>query len=315
MTAHQQGLSPDAQAKEQQANDSIEKKCIRAEQPTYQDVVRHDPMLFVPKEWREAQLRDYDRWTRKFLFPTVKVLCIVMMWATRVVKRILPFALKSEKALNFLSEWFMKNCVSPETEEVIYRHFALESHLVNFLIRNTGDPSIPTYQLTPTSWEEMGDAGGMNVTLLHDCNILNLFIELGQSEKANLHDQVPLKKLDFSGLEIPELKIDPDESKRLINLDLSTSLYIMVMFLVFLLDEDTQDHSANSLNLDESLMHALANITGDELFRRWSPGPFANWIRWPLDPAQGLHKHILICEYAYTRLMQLKEQQESSQKV
>ena len=305
-------LEQGSQSNRPSKDDPIDGKCIRAHQPTYLDVVKHDPMLHALPEWREAQIKDHSRWTRWYLFPTVKYLAIALMWVTRVIKRIMPFEIGSERALNFLSIWFMRECMAPEGQEIIYRHFALENIIMRFINNNCGAKNIPDFTLMPNGCDEMGDAGGMNITLLHDANVLNFIMDLGQEEGVNLEDQVPLQELDFSGLELPELNIEKDESKRLMNLDFQTGLYIMVLFLVFLLDEKTQESSANSLTLDESLMNILSNLTGDSMFRHWSPMPYLNWVHWPLDPAKGLQHHILAFEYAYTRLLKSKEKQESS---
>lgn len=293
-------------------DDPIDQKCIRPDQPGYLDVLRHDPMLQALPEWREAQIKDHNRWTRWYLFPFVKYFALAMMWLTRVIKRVVPFEIQSEKALNFLSIWFMRDCMSPEAQEIIYRHFALENIIIRFINNNCGSSNIPDYTLMPNGFEEMGDAGGMNITLLHDANVLNFIMDLGQEEGVNLEDQIPLEDIDFSGLELPELDIDWDESRRLMNLDFQTSLYIMIMFLVFLLDEKVQESSANSLTLDESLMRILSNLTGDNLFLRWSPMPYQNLVYWPFDPARGLQVHILAFEYAYTRLLALKKKQEEA---
>lgn len=274
-------------------------------QQRYLDVILNDPMLEVPAAWREIQVRDYCNWTRRYLLPIIKVLSVSLIWLIKIVKRILPIKLGSEKALNWLSTWFVRHCVSAETEEMLYRHLAVENSLIHFVVNNCGDESIKNYYLRPVSPEGLGDTEGMNATLLHDNIILNLFIDLGQSDSINLG---PLEQLNFNGLEIPEFNNLRPRDKRAFNLDFESVLYITVLVLVLFLDDETMESSVNSLNLDYSLMRYLGLITGDSAFNAWTTGPFVNHMRTPFDLGQALQKHINLCEYAYTRLLSIRPQ-------
>jgi Family of unknown function (DUF6999) len=282
-------------------------------QRSFFEVILNDPLLELPIAWREIQVRDQQRWTRRYLLPLIKVLCVSLIWLVRLVKRICPIALSSEAALNRLSIWFVKRCVSPEAEEILYRHLALENALVHFVATNCGDDTIKSYYQRPVDPDELGDVEGMNATLLHDNIILNLLYDLGQSEKLRMDplafsklDVKQLSTLDFNNLDIPEFVNTRPAHSRLINLDFESAIYITVFVLVLLLDEKTIESSINSLNLDDSLMRYLSMLTGDRRFEHWTNGPFVNYVRSPLDLGQALQKHINICEYAYTRLTRIK---------
>ena len=160
--------------------------------------------------------------------------------------------------------------------------------------------------LYPVEPDQLGDVGGFNATLLHDCNVMNLFIDLGKSKEANVFDLIQKEDIDFSSLILPEAKVEEDGRKRLMNLDLETSLYIMILFLVFLFDEDVAESAANSLTLDEGVLTILSNMTGDKQYQNWSPYRYTNHVFWPNDPALGLQKHMVIFEYIYTRLLMQK---------
>ncbi len=287
---------------EQRESPPVFKRKARHYRPTYFDTIRWDPLLHQPLAWREAQLRDQARWSRKYLLPSVRFLCLSLIVITRMIKRILPFKIYSWRALNFLSQWFVKRCMSAEAQEMLLRHFATEAVVVNFIAQNTRGEAVEDVGLFPLKPEELGEWGGMNATLLHDCNIMNLFIDLGKSKKTNVTTKRKKADIDFSALALPEFQIDPDPSSRLMNLDMETSLYIMVLFLVFLFDEDVTESAANSLKLDESVLTILANLTGDNQFRHWSNYPFTNLVRWPNDAPRALHEHMLIFEYTYVRL-------------
>lgn len=270
------------------------------------DSIQYDPVLSEPNEWRKLQIQDQARWTRRYLLPILKIFCISIFWLTKFIKRIIPFKIGSEAFLNRISIWFMRKCVSPEAQEMLYRHFAIENSLVHFVINNCGASDISTVYLRPTKAEELGDTAGMNATLMHDAIILNLFVDLGRSVDADIHTTVPHEQLDFSGMEIPSFELHDNHSGRWLNLDLESTLYITVMILCLMLPDEIIENSVNSLNLDESLMCCLSNLTGDTTFRRWTLTPFTDIVRCPLDVTFELYKHIKIHEYAYYHLQQLK---------
>ena len=282
-------------------------KSSRDYAPSYFDTVRWDPTLHLPKSWREQQLKDQSRWTRKYLLPLVKVICWTLIKITRVIKRVSPVKIFSWKALNFLSTWFVNNCMSAESQHMLFRHFALEASVVNFIADNSKATDVAKVDLYPISPDQLGDVGGFNATLLHDCNVMNLFIDLGKSKDANIYETIKKEDIDFSSLILPEAKVEEDGRKRLMNLDLETSLYIMILFLVLLFDEDVAESAANSLSLDEGILTILSTMTGDNQYQNWSPYRYTNLVFWPNDPALGLQKHMVIFEYIYTRLLMQKD--------
>jgi len=288
------------------------KAAPRGEQPSYAETILQDPTLHMPKEWREILVKDLSRRKRqRYIYPVMRVLCITLIWITRFIKRLLPFRLHFERLMNFLSVWFFKRWISPEVQKIMYRHFTLENNLINFVVRNSGATDVPEVDLKPVSPEQFGDAGGVNTTILHDSNIMNLFIDLGKSKDADIHSQKALEDMDFSALEIPQFDIDPDESSRIFNFDFQTTLNILVFFMVLLIDDEMADNAANSLSLDESLLICIANLTGDNHFTRWSVHPYTNWVHFPFDPAVGLHKHIILTEFAHTRLCMMRDKRDT----
>ncbi len=281
----------------------------RPAQSTIFDVLRHDPMLELPVEWRELQIKDSQRWTRYFVLPILKPACIALIWLIKIVKRVASLfniKLGSERALNFLSLFFMHRFVSPEAQEILLRHLALENILIQFVAKNSGATDLSPLYLRPQQIDELGDVAGMNATLLHDTIILNFFVDLGKSKDAKLFEKIALEKIDFSMLELPEFHIDHTGKGKLLNLDMESTIYIVVLFLVLLFDDKLMETSANSLFLDESLMKILSNLTGDGSFRFWTLTPFTSYLHMPFDLTDKLHKHIKVYEHAFTKLKQLQ---------
>ena len=151
----------------------------------------------------------------------------------------------------------------------LVRHFHVESNLINFVARNAGGTGIEEANNNkPNGPQDLGDVDGVNATILHDANMFNFIVDIGHAEGANLTEQIPLEKIDFSALEFPEPEVETHG--RFLNLDFESTLYLIVAFMTTFLPEDTAESAANSLELDESLCISLRTIpemTGLEIGR------------------------------------------------
>jgi hypothetical protein len=61
----------------------------------------------------------------------------------------------------------------------------------------------------------------------------------------------------------------------------------------------------NSFRLDEGICAMLAGLTGDPIFKTWTPVPVPAWIGGSRDVPRELFWHAAVCEHAHTRLEQL----------
>lgn len=275
--------------------------------PTIWQAMARDPLLHVDDRSRELQIADTQRWTRRHLRPVTRTLCMAIVWTALFVKRTVPLLGRgSEEMLNRLGPRFLTRWSSPEALELILRHFAIETQLVNFVARNSGG-DVPEVDLLPRRAAELGDWDGVNAVVRHDANIFNLFIDLGDSPAADVHSARPLHELDFSMLEMPAFDLDP-QVRRWMQLDLQSTLDVIVATLAVFMGHDTAERAVNSLQLDESLLAAIANLTGDPVFRTWTPVAFTNWVGMSGDIGRDLHWHFLVNEYAHTRLCRIRDQ-------
>jgi hypothetical protein len=274
--------------------------------PSIWEAMALDPLLHVDDHSRALQVADTRRWTRRHLRPLTRALCMAVVWTALFVKRTVPPLRRgSEAALNRLGPRFLTRWSSPEALELILRHFAIETQLVNFVARNSGG-EVPEVDLLPRRASELGDWHGINAVVRHDANIFNLFIDLGESPTADVHTARPADQLDFSMLEMPAFDLDTGV-RRWARLDLQSSLDVIVATLAVFMDHDTAERAVNSLQLDESLLAAIANLTGDPVFRTWTPVTFTNWVGMSGDVGRDLHWHFLVTEYAHTRLCRMRD--------
>lgn len=276
--------------------------------PSFFDAMRVDPHLSLSLHERALYEKDVNRGIRRFLLPICRLLMIGGIMVLRFVKRLLPFTLKSHTLLNRLGVWFMRDCISPQALEYIIRHFQYETALINFVSDNCGSEAVKKVNLMPTRVSDLGSVEGINAIVLHDINIYNHVIDTGSHDEINVKHQIPLDKIKYTALELPVIDVD-ENHRRYTKLDIETSSYIMVFFLVLFLSDEEGERAAQSLQLDESLLNSLSNLTGDEYFRRLSPMRFTHWIRYHFDPVKDLRWHMMTIDFAYNKLKEIQSQQ------
>src|SRR5262245_42007315 len=266
--------------------------------PTIADVLLHDLTQPLSPEIRTLLARDLARPSHRALLPIARVFSLVSVTLIRWLKRVLPFQFASHRAIDVICVWFMRRFMSADAVELLLRHFVVETNLLAFIARNCGE-EIPVPALRPTTLPEIGKD---NAVIAHDLAVYNLVIDVGQSE-ASLGKR---GALDFSMLHVPLL--DGERSrKRWLDLDIETALYLMNTPFCFFTTEAEYERAVNSFQLDESVGAMLAGLTGDVVFRTWTPVKFPAWISVRRDVPRDLFFHACVCEYAHTQLQRLRD--------
>ncbi len=279
--------------------------------PQFFEAIKKDPHLSLSSHDRALYEKDMNRRSVRVLLPVVRLIMMLGILLLRLMKRMLPFTIKSHRLLNRLGVWFMGDLISKEALEYIIRHFQLESALINFVADNCQSDEVKKVDLIPTHVSQLGNVDGINAIVLHDINIFNHIIDTGESPDINVKDQIPLSCIDFSSLALRPIDVEPNR-KRLVNLDIETATYIMIFFLVLFLSDEEAERAALSLQLDESLMTSLANLTGEQAFKRLSPYRYMHHIRYHIDVVNDLRNHMMSIDYAYHQCVALKEESEQS---
>ncbi len=275
--------------------------------PSFYEAIAADPHLELNARDRLIYTEDMNRKLSRLMLPIVRVIFLSGIWLVRFIKRYLPFDIRSHKLLTKLGVWYMKDMTSPQALEYIIKHFQIESALINFVADNCSSSAVQRVDLIPTHVSQLGDVDGLNAIMLHDFNMYNHIIDTGSDPTVDVKTQRPLDQLNFSALELPPIDHEP-ERKRILNLDIETSGYVMGFFLALFLTDEEMERAALSLQLDESLMTSLANLTGDDFFIKLCPMKFTNFLRYHYDVVQELRFHMMTLDYAYHRLKKLSEQ-------
>jgi hypothetical protein len=264
--------------------------------------VAADPTLQLDRRVLELLARDQGRWTRRYLLLPASVVSRVLVAVICLLKRLLPFQFAAHAAMDRLCVWFLRRCVSPEAVELLVRHFIVETNLLNVLADNAGPGDLPRVELLPTRLAELGDGA----VIQHDLNVYNLVLDLGGREPATPLGPRRPEELDLSALEVPA--IDPERStRRFLNLDIETALCCMNIPFAWCLTAAEYRRAVHSLQLDETLLACLAELTGDVTFRTWRREGFTIQPRTARDVPRAVYAHAVICEYAHARLLTLRD--------
>lgn len=261
-----------------------------------------DPGLGLDKEALAVAVRDMRRWTRRYVKPVARWLSLVSVFLIVALKRVLPFQFRAHGLIDTLCIWFMRRFVSAEAAYSLIRHFVIETNLINFVAKNCGADDVLTTDLKPDALAKMGD----RTVIRHDINIYNLVLDLGESKSADVLSRRPLEALDFSMLTVPDIDVEAGR-RRWLELDIESALYLMNIPFCLFTTEDEYERAVNSFQLDESLLGYLANLTGDVVFRSWTPLRFSAWLNIARDVPRDLYWHAIVNELAHTRLCAMRD--------
>ena len=259
----------------------------------------YDSARPVSDDVRALTSRDLGRWSHGALLPFARALSLAMVALVRLCKRVLPFQFRWHRGIDVLCVWFIRHFVSADAAELLARHFIVETNLLAFIAGNCGkDVREPT--LRPSTIAALGN----HAVIDHDIAVYTLVNDVAL---AGADVVTPRDELDFGALEVPVINAERGRH-RWLELDIETSLYLMnVPFCVFT-TEGEYERAVNSFQLDESICAMLTGLTGDPIFRTWTPVPVPTGIAGCRDVPRELFWHAAVCEYAHTRLEQLSRE-------
>jgi hypothetical protein len=259
--------------------------------PGIWDALAGDPTFHFDRHALALLTTDQAHWSHRWVRPPARVLSRVLVALIVLVKRLLPFELSSHRLLDRLGIWFMSRFVSEEGGELLLRHFVIETNVLAFIAANTGLDE-PT--LRPVRLDQLDD----NAVIAHDLNLYAVLAGLGGRPLPRPDQR--LTPLDFSMLDID--LIVPSPKRRWMRLDLETGMSFMNIMFSLLTTSEEYRRAVHSLQLDESVLSIIAELTGDEVFRSWKPGGYIPIVRTNRDVPRDLFAHAVIHEYAHARL-------------
>lgn len=260
--------------------------------PGIWEALRGDPTLHFDRHALRLLETDQNRWSHRYLRPPARLVSRVLVGLITVVKRLLPFQFSSHDALDRLGIWFMSHFVSEEGGELLLRHFVIETNVLAFIARNSGTAE-PV--LRPRSLGELDE----NAVIVHDLNLYETLAGLNGRPLERPADR--RRPIDFSMIELGP--ISPAGGRRYLRLDLESGLCFMNVAFCLLTTSAEYRRAVHSLQLDESVLACLAELTGDEVFRSWKPAGYNPIVRTNRDVPRDLFAHAVIHEYIHARLL------------
>ncbi|HKY47414.1 MAG TPA: hypothetical protein VJQ79_05445 [Acidimicrobiia bacterium] len=254
------------------------------------DALRGDPSLYFDRDALRLLELDQSGFSHRFLRPFFRIGSRMLVALIVFIKRMLPFEFSNHDLLDRLGVWFMSRFVSRHGGELLLRHFVVETNVIAFIARNTG---LTEATLRPTSLEQLTD----NAVVIHDLNVYELLAGL---EGKDLYQRGSWP-LDYTMLHVPE--IDASGERRWLKLDLESGLSCMNIAFALLTTNLEYQRAVHSLQLDESLLGCIAELTGDEAFRAWRPVGYALIVQTNRDVPRYLYGHAVVHEYIHARLI------------
>jgi len=260
--------------------------------PGIWDALAGDPTFHFDRRALRLVATDQSRWSYRYFRPPARVLSRMVVALITVVKRLLPFQFSNHGMLDRLGIWFMSRFVSEEGGELLLRHFVIETNVLAFISRNSG---IDEPTLRPTTLDDLDD----NAVIVHDLNLYEVLAALDGCRLPRPEERTT--PLDFSMLGVQP--IVPSPRRRLLRFDLETGMCFMNIMFCLLTTSGEYRRAVHSLQLDESVLGCLAELTGDEVFRSWKPAGYNPIVRTNRDVPRDLFAHAVIHEYIHSRLL------------
>lgn len=261
--------------------------------PGIWEALAGDPTFHFDRRALALLVEDQSRWSHGWVRPPARVFSRLAVALITLVKRLLPFQFSNHRLLDRLGIWFLSRFVSEAGGELLLRHFVIETNVLAFIARNSGLDE-PT--LRPERLDQLDDSA----VIVHDLNLYEVLSTLGNSPLPRPEER--LAPLDYSMLDIGP--IDTGSRRRLLRLDLETGMCFMNIMFCLLTTASEYRRAVHSLQLDESLLGCLAELTGDDVFRSWKPAGYIPIVRTNRDVPRDLFAHAVIHEYIHARLLQ-----------
>lgn len=268
--------------------------------PSVWDALYCDGAIPIDPRAKAQAIADLQSRSRLYLLWPIRIIANLGLAIVMVAKRLLPFEFRSYRLMHWLAVWFLNTFASPEANVLIVRHFGIGSNIVNFLIDNGPDPTLPRSELYPRTTDDLID----NAFIEHDLALYNFVLDYHRAQAENPHwlTTVHQRGLDYRSIRPIQTDIDLTRRGWLQILDLESTLELFKICYSLCTTSAEFERAVLSLQFDESFGIYFSRVTGDY---NWNHA-IAN--RHPLAPnspfaaARNLLLHGLTAEYLHRYL-------------
>lgn len=262
----------------------------------------------LPSNVKAALRRSHDSRCRRYLFPLVRILAVVIIAIGVTIRMLLPAAARSYRGLHACVLGGLQLFALPETKLLILRHFNIGSRILDFLVANADRREIPNEPQYPKSLWELWPNGFMD----HDLNLYRVLEGLATRDSAGPRS-APAKPIDFSPIVAIDLEAEWLGPRRWWQfLDLHSAIELIVPLYVIFLPLRETFRASHSLQLDEVVALHLVGLVGEGSGLAFV-GNRNPWVPLSLlGTGARLLAHGVSTEIAYEMLSRLKVESEAS---
>ncbi len=270
-----------------------------ARSPFLQAVAADDAIPIDP-EAVELWLADLERRSRWFIRPLLQFLFAILLHTTWALKRLPLPQFRAHKLLQKLICFFCNYFVSPEANQLIIRHFATESNILNFMQENMRRSEVPPLNLYPIKISDM-----LTHTFVdHDQELFRMLRDLGPSDRSAW----PITHTDLRWKLWRPVEIDDSVRKRRWTnvLDFETSHALFMVLFCFLLTAEEYRDAINGFNLDQSIAIKIGQMIGDPTLVELAYNKYPLYLVGPWNLGQRFLMHGFFTEYLHARLEEIR---------
>jgi hypothetical protein len=242
----------------------------------------------------ELWMRDLDNPLRWIVRPILQFVLAVLLHVTWALKRLPLPQFRAHRLLQRTICWFCKNFVSPEANQLILRHFATESNILNFLRDNNGATARPL-ELYPKTIDDM-----LQMTFVdHDQELFRMMREVGPCDP--LRKPAP-QELNWTHWREIDIRDQGHPRRWTQMLDFETSHALFMCFFCFLLTAEEYRDAINGFNLDQSIAIRIGHLIGDATVTEMAFNKYPHYLVGPGNLSQRFLMHGFFTEYLHARL-------------
>ncbi len=266
----------------------------------YLQAVAADNTIPISPAALDLWMRDLDNRLRWFVRPLLQFLLAALLHLTWALKRLPLPQFRAHGLLQWTICGFCRNFVSPEANQLILRHYATESNLLNFLRDNTAGNRPPPLTLYPHNIDDMRGQTFVD----HDQELFRMIRDLGSwTAPAAPRARHELEWTHWRPIDIR----DQGHRHRFTQvLDFETSHALFMCLFCLLLTRDEYRDAINGFNLDQSIAIRIGQLIGDPAAAELAYNKYPQYMVGPWNLGQRFLMHGFFTEYLHARLETLR---------
>ena len=272
----------------------------RQRRSPFLEAVAVDDAIPIDRAAVELWLTDLHRRSRWFIRPLLQFFFAFLLHITWALKRLPLPQFSAHKLLQKQICFYCNYFVSPEANELILRHFATESNILNFMQENMQPNDVDPLNLYPKNVNDML----RNTFVEHDQELFRLLRDLGPTDRTSW--PIPHQDLKWSQWQPVEIDDSVRQRRWTQVMDFETAHSLFMCLFCFLLTAEEYRDSINGFNLDQSIAIKIGQLIDDPTLAELAYNKYPLYLVGPWNLGQRFLMHGFFTEYVYARLEEIR---------